>query len=341
MNKNKSVAVIGAGYWGKNLVRNFHNIGVLHTICDHHKETLENFKKLYPDVNVSHNFKSVLENKEIHQIVLATPAIYHYQNTKEALLAGKDVYVEKPFCLNSKEGEELISLSEKHQRILMVGHLLHYHPCVQKLQQIVKSGELGNLQYIVSNRLNMGSFRIEENALWNFAPHDVSVILSLAQQLPTQVICSGADYVTSNIADMAVTLLNFPNGVKAHIFVSWLHPFKEQKLTVVCSQGMIVFDDTKAWGEKLSMIRNHVIRNKGIPLANPAIMPEKIDPPQKEPLREECLHFLQCCMDRKSPLTDGHEGLQVIKVLEAAEESMNTNGSPIIIQHNPYSIVLP
>jgi UDP-2-acetamido-3-amino-2,3-dideoxy-glucuronate N-acetyltransferase len=320
----KTVAVIGAGYWGKNLVRNFHQLGALHTICDHHTETLGNFKKLYPDVSVTSDYSAVLGNKEITKVVIATPAIFHYQNTKDALLAGKDVYVEKPFCLNSTEGEELVKLAEKQKRILMVGHLLHYHPCVERLQKCLKDGELGTLQYIVSNRLNLGSYRTEENALWNFAPHDISVILSLCNhQIPEKVYCMGGDYLTPNVADKAITLLSFSNGVRAHIFVSWLNPFKEQKLTVVGTKGMVVFDDTKPWGEKLNLFLNHVTWNGNKPIAN-QVTPTNIDPLPQEPLKQECLHFLECCEKRTTPRTDGHEGLRVTKVLEAAQISLNS-----------------
>lgn len=330
MNKqafSKSLILIGAGYWGKNLARNFHALGALHTICDTNESLLDNYEKLYPGVGLTTNFKAALENPLIAQVAIAAPAFLHYTLAKQALLAGKDVYVEKPLCMNTVEADELIQIAEKKRCILMVGHLLQYHPCIQHLQGIVGTGELGKLQYIVSNRLNLGSYRTEENALWNFAPHDISVILSLAgHQLPEQVRCVGAAYLSQGIADTTMTTMRFPGDLRAHIYVSWLNPFKEQKLTVVGSAGMVVFDDTKPWGEKLVLYRDHVTWSNGkIPIANKVIA-EKIDPPEKEPLREECSHFLRCCQERIKPHTDGHEGLRVLKVLQAAQASANEDG---------------
>lgn len=323
----KSVLLVGAGYWGKNLARNFHALGALHTLCDTNESLLDHYQKLYPDVALTSNYTAALENPLISKVVIAAPAFMHYNLAKQALLAGKDVYVEKPLCMNSGEGEELIKLADQRGLLLMVGHLLQYHPCVRRLQELVGRGELGQLQYIVSNRLNLGSYRTEENALWNFAPHDVSVILSLCgHQLPEQVRCVGAAYLSPGVADTTMTTLRFPGNLRAHIYVSWLNPFKEQKLVVVGSAGMVVFDDTKPWGEKLLLYRNHVTWSNGkIPLAN-KVEAESIDPPESEPLREECTHFLKCCQERIKPITDGQEGLRVLKVLQAAQASANEDG---------------
>lgn len=323
----RNLALLGAGYWGKNLARNFYRLGALHTICDTNEALLDTYQASYPDVQLTTNFKSVLENPDIQSIVIAAPAIRHYALAKLALMANKDVYVEKPLCMNSGEAEELILLAKQQNKVLMVGHLLQYHACVRHLQELVGRGEIGKVQYISSNRLNLGSYRIEENALWNFAPHDISVILSLCgHQLPEQVRCTGAAYLSEGVADITMTTLQFPSEVRAHIYVSWLNPFKEQKLVVVGSSGMVVFDDTKPWGDKLLLYRNHVTWNQGkIPVAN-KVEPEKIDPPQHEPLQDECAHFLKCCKERIQPLTDGQEGLRVLKVLQAAQASLNDNG---------------
>ncbi len=324
MTREKNVVLIGAGRWGKNLARNLHQMGVLHTICDMNEALLDEFQKLYPDVKMTTHFNGVLENPLLPRLVIAAPAALHYKLTKQALQAGKDVYVEKPLCLDSNEGEELIEMAEKGGRILMIGHLLQYHPCVRRLQELVGAGDLGKLQYIVSNRLNRGAIRLEENALWNFAPHDISVILSLCgHRLPQQVRCFGGAFVSPGVADTTLTTLRFDGDLRAHIHVSWLNPFKEQKLTVVGSAGMVVFDDTKPWDEKLVLYRNHITwENGSIPTMNND-EPEKVAVPFSEPLREECEHFMKCCDERLTPRTDGKEGLRVLKVLQAAQASLN------------------
>ncbi|MDF2549494.1 MAG: hypothetical protein K0S07_561 [Chlamydiales bacterium] len=322
----REVALVGVGRWGKNIARNLQALNALHTICDtNHHSALS--KQDYPDVALTSDYQAVLDHPKIKQVMIATPPISHYELAKRALFAGKDVYVEKPLCLNYKEGQELIEIAHRLGRILMVGHLLHYHPYVRKVQEMVGSAEIGKVQYIVSNRLNLGSFRLEENALWNFAPHDISVILSLVGfQLPEKVRCTGASYISKGIVDKSLTTLSFADDVRAHIYVSWLNPFKEQKLTVVGSSGMLVFDDTQDWDHKLTLYRNLVTWvDETIPISNEAI-PEPIIVPRLEPLREECRHFLDCCYQRVSPKTDGVEGLRVLQVLEAAQASLNEDG---------------
>ncbi|MBF0383881.1 MAG: Gfo/Idh/MocA family oxidoreductase, partial [Magnetococcales bacterium] len=193
--KKKSIAVVGTGYWGKNLVRNFFDLGVLHTICDCNRDTSHEFLLKYPDVLVAESFQAVIENPEIKGVVIATPAVTHADLVREALLAGKDVFVEKPLCLSEKDGVELTRLAEKQQQILMVGHLLWYHPVVLKLKELVVNGELGRIQYIYSNRLNLGKLRQEENVLWSFAPHDISVILGLTGEVPEVVQAEGGNFL--------------------------------------------------------------------------------------------------------------------------------------------------
>jgi UDP-2-acetamido-3-amino-2,3-dideoxy-glucuronate N-acetyltransferase len=323
----KSILLVGGGTWGRNLARNFHSLGALHTICDTREDTLDGYAPLYPEVTLTTNYKSALDNPLIFQVAIAAPAALHFTLAKQALMAGKDVYVEKPLCLDSVEGEELIKLAEQRGLILMVGHLLQYHPCILHLQELLGRGDLGKLQYIVSNRLNLGSIRTEENALWSFAPHDISVILSLCgHRLPEQVRCVGAAYLSHGVADTTMTTMRFSGDVRAHIYVSWLNPFKEQKLVVIGTSGMAVFDDTKPWEEKLLLYRNHVTWKQGsIPQANKN-EPEKIHITPSEPLREECAHFLKCCRERIEPRTDGQEGLRVLKVLQSAQASLNNDG---------------
>ncbi len=326
----RDLALVGAGYWGKNLARNFHALGVLHTLCDRSVEILTSYGADYAAVHKTTSFDEVLRNSVITKVAIAAPAVLHHQLAKAALLAGKDVYVEKPLCLDIAEAEELVELAERLGRILMVGHLLQFHPCVTELQRLVAQGELGRVQYITSNRLNLGKIRQEENALWSFAPHDISVILSLVGgQLPLQVRCTGESYLTPRVADTTLTSFRFADNVRAHIFVSWLNPFKEQKLTIVGSRGMVVFDDTKPWNDKLVMHRDYLVWADGrVPTPSKAVGTPVIVP-EREPLREECAHFVDSCRNRQAPRTDGREGLRVLRVLRAAQASMDRDGDAV------------
>jgi len=318
----KNIAVIGTGYWGKNLVRNFNNLESLHTVCDSNPETLEKFVEQYPGVNGAISFQEVLANHEIDGVALSTPAPTHYSLAKQAMLAGKDVYAEKPLCLSEEEGIELNKLAQSTGRILMVGHLLWYHPVVLKLKELVDRGDLGKIQYIYSNRLNMGLLRREENVLWSFAPHDVSVVSGLIEEMPESIRAQGGNFLDQNISDTTVSLLNFASGIRAHIFVSWLHPFKEQKLVVVGDKQMAVFDDTAPWEEKLQIYPHTVSWNANVPVARKAEM-ELVKVEQDEPLRAECAHFIECIETRQRPRTDGEEGLRVLSVLNCCQASLD------------------
>lgn len=318
--KNKFIAQIGLGYWGKNILRNLCELGVLHTAYDSDEETITERRKQFPDVNYAVSFESILQNSEIKAVAIAAPASTHYRLVKQSLLAGKDVYVEKPLALTAKEGQELVDIAESNKRILMVGHILQYHPAVIKLKDVISSGKLGRIQYIYSNRLNIGKLRTEENILWSFAPHDISVILMLLGEEPVKVSAIGGDYLNKGVYDTTLTTLEFKNGVKGHVFVSWLHPFKEQKLIVVGSKSMAVFNDVSI--EKLFLYPHKIEWKDGkIPIAQKAdykILP--ID--SGEPLKLELSHFAECVTQRKRPVTDGREGLRVLKVLELAEKSI-------------------
>ncbi len=324
------LALIGAGYWGKNLARNFLTLGVLHTLADAAQTTLDNYGSEYSGVRKTTNFPDILNDPEITCVAIAAPAVHHYELAKQCLAAGKDVYIEKPICLNVRDAEELGALAAEQRRILMVGHLLQYHPCVQRLLEMVRQGELGKLHYITSNRLNLGKIRKEENALWSFAPHDISVILALADnQLPEQVACTGESYLTPGVADTTLTTLKFAGSLRAHVYVSWLNPFKEQKLTVVGSAGMAVFDDTKDWPDKLVIYRNYLTWANGqTPMPNKAA-PEPVLVPQAEPLRAECQHFLDCCHTRQTPRTDSQEGIRVLRVLARAQQSLDAQNHTV------------
>ncbi len=322
------VAVVGTGYWGKNLVRNYHNLGVLKMVCDKDADTLATFKKTYPDVEVSPAFDEVLQRSDIDGVIIATPAETHFSLAREALVAEKHVYVEKPLVLQKREAMELIDLAESVQRILMVGHLLQYHPVFVKLKALAAKGELGRINYIYSHRLNLGKIRREENILWSFAPHDISMILSLAGERPESVAATGGNYLHRQIADVTTTHIDFPSGLKAHIFVSWLHPFKEQKLVVVGDRKMAVFDDTRPWNEKLALYAHQINWESNAPVPLKAD-PEYVEVPQNEPLRLECQHFLHSMRIGKNPVTDGREGLRVLGVLKAAQQSLDENAQKI------------
>jgi len=323
---NKQIAVVGTGYWGKNLVRNFHQLGALHSVCDSNQNTLNLFSEQYPGLRGTISYQDILQNDDISGVVIATPAETHFKLAKEAMLAGKDVYVEKPLCLSETEGAELNEIARKTNLILMTGHLLWYHPAVIMLKKIIGQGELGRIQYIYSNRLNLGKLRREENVLWSFAPHDISVIIGLIDEMPISVQAQGGNYLHNQIADTTVTMLDFPSGVKAHIFVSWLHPFKEQKLVIVGDKKMAVFDDTLPWQEKLVLYPHSIEWNANVPIANKA-QAQPVQLTEEEPLRAECSHFLDCIDKRQKPFTDGEEGLRVLKVLNRCQDALQCSAT--------------
>ncbi len=326
--QEKFIALAGLGYWGKNILRNLYELQYLHTACDPETSRLQEYKKKFPDADYVNSFDRILQAPEIRAVAISSPAATHYELVKRALTAGKDVYVEKPLALTVPEGEELIDIAAREERILMVGHILQYHPAVKKLKELITSGELGKIQYIYSNRLNIGKLRTEENILWSFAPHDISVILMLIGEEPVRVSASGGAYLSDGIYDTTLTTLEFRNGVKGHIFVSWLHPYKEQKLIVVGSRAMAVFDDVSK--EKLFLYPHTIQWKEGrIPVAQK--VDYKVVPIDSgEPLKEELRHFAECVLTRTVPRTDGREGLRVLKILEMAEKSLSgrKNGGP-------------
>lgn len=315
----RNIAVVGAGYWGKNLIRNFFQLGVLETICDARENLKKVYQSQYPRINFTNSFSDLLSDSSIKGIVIATPAETHFSLVKEALLTGKDVFVEKPLALRLEEGEKLAELSEKTKKILMVGHILRYHPVVNKLKELIDEGELGKIQYIYSNRLNIGRIRNEENILWSFAPHDISAILFLLKELPEVIFSTGGSYLQQKISDVTLTSMEFASGVKAHIFVSWLHPFKEQKLVIVGSEKMAVFDDVSK--EKLFLYPHKIEWVERLPVAHKA-QAELVPFLMEEPLKLECQHFLDCIENRFTPKTDAQEGLRVLRVLQASQESL-------------------
>jgi predicted dehydrogenase len=320
------VAVIGCGYWGKNLVRNFKELGSLALVADVTEAGRQIAGSLAPGTPVVEDVRTALAS-DAEGVVISTPAETHYELVAAALNSGKDVFVEKPLALRPEEGAALVRLAEANGRILMIGHVLEYHPGIVRLHELLRAGELGKVQYIYSNRLSLGKVRREENILWSFAPHDVAIILRLMGSMPLQVVATGGAYVQPNIADVTVTSLLFDNGVRAHIHVSWLHPFKEQRLVVIGSRKMASFDDV---AKQLVLYDQRVEVEKGqpVPIKGEG---EQVEFANDEPLRLECRAFLDAIATRTPPLTDGQSGQRVLQVLGAAQRSLMLNGEPITL----------
>lgn len=332
------IAVVGIGGWGKNLARNYFQIGEanLRYVCDLDEKKLEVALSQYPGVRTTTDFDEMLKDPELDAVVIATTGPTHYDLAKKALLAEKDVYVEKPFVLEVAQANELIELAESTNRILMVGHLLEYHPVVVKLKEMIESGDLGDIYYVYSQRLNLGTVREDENALWNFAPHDISVILYLLGKEPVDISARGQSYLQDGVEDVVFCTLTFPDNSMANIQVSWLDPHKVRKLTIVGSNKMAVFDDLEA-NEKLK------VYDKGAQLSSDydtyaeyiGLRFGDITIPYirtGEPLRAECMHFLECISNRTQPVSDGYDGLRVVRVLDAAQRSLKMNGAPVSLR---------
>ena len=325
MGGGRRISVIGCGYWGKNLVRTLAQLGCLHSVIDPAPGARGIVEREAPEVPLFDQPEAVLADPAVQGVMIATPAETHYKLASLALAAGKHVFGEKPLTVRVDNGRDLVVQAREAGRILMVGHLLEYHPAILKLRELIAQGVLGKVRYIVSNRLNLGKVRTTENALWSFAPHDIAIILRLVGDMPFEVVATGGSYLQPNIADVTVTQLLFDSGVRSHIFVSWLHPYKEQKLVVIGSQRMAVFDDV---AKQLMLYDLRVDWQEGqpIPVEAPAT---NVEFPSDEPLREECLHFLECIDSGQAPLTDGENGLRVLQVLHAAQRSLVTNGSRV------------
>lgn len=325
-----NVCVVGCGHWGKNLARNFSELGHLHSICESSQERLQSFAGLYPSAHSYSRLEEALANPGLHAVAIAAPAEEHSRMTLMALKAGKDVFVEKPLTLDWKDGVEMVGTAHSLGRILMVGHLLRYHPAVLKVQELVGHESFGRIEYIYSNRVSMGKIRREENALWSFAPHDISVILALTGQLPIQVAATGGAYLQPNIADVTVSNLLFDRGTRAHIFVSWLHPYKEQRLVVIGSRQMVVFEDTRP-DNKLILYDKRIEWKDGV-IEGAKTQGMSVAFDSDEPLRRECQHFIDCVRERRQPVTPGEEGVRVLQVLQACQRSLEMNGEPVSVE---------
>ncbi len=320
------VGVIGCGYWGKNLVRNFYELGALGLVCESLPSNQEVTRRVAPGVPITESLHELLSS-DVDGVVIATPAATHYELGSKALAAGKDVFVEKPLALTLAEGRDLAEQAQDGQ-ILMVGHILEYHPACVGLVELVRAGELGDVCYIYSNRLSLGKVRREENILWSFAPHDVAMMNRIVGSLPDSVSAFGGAYVQEHNADVTVTNLRYPGGIRGHIHVSWLHPFKEQRLVVIGAQKMATFDGVAG---TVTLYDQRVEWQRGEPVPIKADG-ELIATTNEEPLRRECRAFLEAMRTRTQPLTDAVNGLEVLSVLESAQKSLESDGKAIRVQ---------
>lgn len=322
------VAVIGCGYWGRNLVRTFAQIGALAAVVDPDRATAS---ALAGEHGASmKTFDEVLSDASVDAVAIAAPAKDHASLALRAIDAGKHLFVEKPLALHVADAEAVVVAAEQRGSTLMVGHLLQYHPAFLAVRRMVEEGSLGELRYLYSNRLNLGKFRREENILWSFAPHDLSMLLALVGEAPARVSAVGSTFLSENVPDVTTTHLSFASGPRAHVFVSWLHPFKEQRLVVVGSDAMAVFDDTAPWESKLVRFE-HGVSWDGLTPVPVRGEPTPVPLEESEPLRLECEHFLECVSSGRTPRTDGHEGLRVLQVLDAAERSLVASGAQVAL----------
>ena len=319
----KSVCVIGAGYWGNNHIRILNEFGCLGGIVESNPDTLNRFAEQYLDVKGFMSLDEALQEKSFLGFTVATPAATHYPLAKKIIEAGKHVLVEKPFTLQNDHAQELVRLSELNNVNLLVGHVLLFHPAIKKIKNLIDENKIGKLQYIYSNRLNLGQVRTEENVFWSLAPHDISIFQYFTESYPEYIHANGSAFLNKHIHDSTITLLKYPNGVEGHIFVSWLHPFKEHRLVVIGSNAMITFEDSSE-GKPLKLYAKKFDMTQGIP--------EKIDGPvtlieyeQKMALTEELLYFSNHLNNKIPKMANGQHALEVMKILIEASDQLENN----------------
>lgn len=338
-----NIGQIGLGAWGKNLLRTFNSFSNvnLKIACDKDPGQLSKVGSMFPGIATTTDPDAVLNDNSLNAVVIATPPADHFSLAVRALENGKDVFVEKPLVLSIEHGRRLVEAAEQNKRILMVGHIMEYHPASLKLKEYIDAGKLGNIHYLYASRVNLGKVRDIENSLWSFAPHDISLIIFLLNQMPIRVTATGEAYLQKGIEDVSFMTMHFADKTMAHIHVSWLDPHKERKLTVVGSKMMAVFDDAesseKIWlydkgvetkldyntyGEYLSLRAGDIT----IPSIGSA-----------EPLKLECEHFINCINTRTQPRSDGRDGLKILTILSAAQKSMEQGGAPMEIFPNAYN----
>ncbi|HXF49208.1 MAG TPA: Gfo/Idh/MocA family oxidoreductase [Verrucomicrobiae bacterium] len=328
------VGLIGVGAWGRNLARNFATLPgcELALVYDAEPKRSALVAELAPGARFTTKADEIFGDSSIQAVIVATPPATHYGLGKKALEAGKDLFVEKPLVLDVPQGEELVRLAESKKRILMVGHIMVYHPATLKLKEYIQKGEFGEVYYLYASRVNLGKVRDIENALWSFAPHDISMVLFFLEKLPVQVTATGQAYLQPGIEDVCFLTMHFESRQMAHVHVSWLDPHKDRKVTIVGSKKMAVFDDSasseKIWIYDKSVNTNPDYTTYGeyLALRTGDILIPKVE--SKEPLRLECQHFIDCVRERKTPRSDGKAGLAVLKVLEAAQRSLKAGGAP-------------
>jgi predicted dehydrogenase len=336
------VGAVGCGYWGPNLIRNFRQLPdcQLKVICDASEQRLQHIRRLHPGVGTADRFEELLHNAEIDAVVIATPVRFHYEMAKACLSAGKHVFIEKPLARTVAEAQELVALADQQGLVIMVGHTFLFSPAVRRMKQIVDAGDIGEVQYISARRLNLGLFQKDINVAWDLAPHDLSILLHLLDQMPVSVSCQGDSHVTRNIEDVTMMYLTFPNNRCASIHCSWLDPKKVREMTVVGTKRMIVYDDM----EPLDKLKIYDARVEAPPHYDsfaeftysyhygdayvPCIK-------QEEPLKLECQHFLDCIRGECVPMAEGRRGLEVVSILEAAAESLRQHGVSVAIEALP------
>lgn len=325
-----STAVIGTGHWGKNILRNLYAMDQLSAFCDSNSVRREEFGKKYPDVKSFSDPDEVFSDSEIDAVVIATPAITHGELAMRSLEAGKHTFVEKPLCLDVEEAKRLSNLADSRNLTLMVGHLLLYHPAFKALESAVADGKIGRLRYIYSNRVSLGLIRREENALWSFAPHDISMMLALTKKLPKRVVCNGNSWLKSDVVDLSLSYFDFGDDLQSHIFVSWLHPYKDHRIVVIGEKGMLVFNDTSSGEDKL-LLYPHSVEVTDVDSVLTKGDTEPVAYGNEEPLRSEMEHFISCCEHGSQPRSSAQEGIAVLRVLTMCQTAL-TNSTAVELE---------
>jgi predicted dehydrogenase len=345
MTKQINVGVVGCGYWGPNLIRNFRSLPGcnLKTMCDLSQERLQHLKMLYPEVTAETDYQRMLESSGVDAVAIATAVKYHFPMAKASLLAGKHTFIEKPMADSVEHCEELIDIAENKGLILMVGHTFLYSPAVRKIKEIVEWGDLGDIRYISARRLNLGLFQKDINVAWDLSPHDLSIILHIMEESPLTVNCRGSAHVTPGIEDVTLMCLSFRQNRSAIVHSSWLDPRKTREMTIVGSKRMIVYDDVSPI-EKIKVFDARVDRpphydtfgefqyayhygDMYVPYLK-----------QEEPLKSDCQHFLDCIREGIPPLSDGYRGMELVKILEASSLSLKQNGGPVALRDGAAAI---
>jgi predicted dehydrogenase len=314
-----SVAVVGCGKWGRNLVRNYHELGVLTAVHDSNEELAKHFAKQYNVESLS--FADILENPNIDAVVIAVPSAAHYHLARNALIAGKHAFVEKPLAMSLPESQDLLDLAKTHNATLMTGHLLQFHPSFMAIREELAKGVIGNILHIQSNRMNVSRMRVNEDCIWDLAPHDISMILSITKDmLPIDVKCETFKGFSRDIVDTATIFLRFEDGVKAQICLSHLHAPKEHRMVVTGDKGILVFDDVQPWSKKLALYR-YQARSEDAAIQMTSSEPVYYNLKEEEPLKLECQHFIECIQKGYVPRTDIHEAFRVMQVLQQVTDA--------------------